>query len=61
MSGKDDSLIIYTDTKGEEGFKEIMEYLYEITGISPRAVTIRSVSTILKNESGKTLYSELEI
>lgn len=59
--GRDDSLIIYTDTKGEEGIKEIMEYLYEITGISPRAVTIRSVSTIPKNESGKTLYSELEI
>jgi acyl-coenzyme A synthetase/AMP-(fatty) acid ligase len=57
-SGRDDNLKIYTDM-GKEVLLEILDYLYEMTGINSRAVSIQRLDKIPKNEAGKTLYSEL--
>jgi acyl-coenzyme A synthetase/AMP-(fatty) acid ligase len=58
--GMDDHLIIYTDHRDEQGKDLILEHLYQMTGINSRAVRIQWVDKIPKNESGKTLYKELE-
>ncbi len=57
-SGRDDNLKIYTDMR-KEVLLEILDYLYEMTGINSRAVSIQRLDKIPKNEAGKTLYSEL--
>ncbi len=57
--GTDDNLVIYTDHREESGEELILEHLYQMTGINSRAVRIRLVDKIPKNQSGKTLYKEL--
>ena len=58
--GSDDKLVIYTDCLIPDAGGEILDYLYRVTGIRSRAVSVRCVDQIPKNESGKTLYKELE-
>ena len=57
--GRDDRLIIYTDQRDKQEMERMLEYLYQLTGINSRAVNIQWVNKIPKNESGKTLYKEL--
>ncbi|MDR0923205.1 MAG: AMP-binding protein [Hungatella sp.] len=57
--GTDDNLVIYTDHREESGEELILEHLYQMTGINSRAIRIRLVDKIPKNQSGKTLYKEL--
>lgn len=57
--GTDDNLTIYTDCSSPDAGKEILDYLYRVTGIG-RAAAVRYRNKIPKNESGKTLYQELE-
>lgn len=58
--GTDDCLRIFTDFCMPEAGEQILEYLYQVTGIGPRALSVRCLDQIPKNESGKTLYKELE-
>ncbi|WP_277406728.1 hypothetical protein [Lacrimispora xylanisolvens] len=57
--GTDDNLTIYTDCSSPDAGKEILDYLYRVTGIG-RVAAVRYRNNIPKNESGKTLYQELE-
>ncbi|WP_349671504.1 AMP-binding protein [Lacrimispora sp.] len=57
--GTDDNLTIYTDCSLTDAGKEILDYLYRVTEIG-RAAAVRYRNKIPKNESGKTLYQELE-
>ncbi len=57
--GTDDNLTIYTDCSSPDEGEGILEYLYHVTGIG-RAAAVRYRNKIPKNESGKTLYKELE-
>ena len=57
--GRDDRLMIYTDQRDKQEMERMLEYLYQLTGINSRAVNIQWVNKIPKNESGKTLYKEL--
>ncbi len=57
--GTDDRLIIYTDSIKENGQEMILDYLFQLTGISARSVLVRCLDQIPKNEAGKTLYTEL--
>ena len=55
--GQDDDMIVYITEKNR--VDEVKNYLCQKTGINPRAFTIRYISEIPKNSSGKTLYSKL--
>ena len=56
-SGQDDDMIVYITDKSR--VDEVKNYLCQKTGINPRAFTIRYISEIPKNSSGKTIYSKL--
>ena len=56
----DDCLKIFTDFRQPDAGKQVLDYLYQVTGIGARAVRVRCLDQIPKNESGKTLYKELE-
>lgn len=58
--GTDDNLTIFMDQLILDGGEEIIEYLYQVTGIGNRTAAVKCVDQIPKNESGKTLYKELE-
>lgn len=58
--GIDDCLKIFTDFREPDAGKQVLDYLYQVTGIGARAVRVRCLDQIPKNESGKTLYKELE-
>lgn len=58
--GTDDCLTIFTDQKEEGAPEQIREYLYQVTGIGVRAISVIYMEKIPKNEAGKTRYQELE-
>lgn len=59
-TGTDDHLVLYAERTMLASGEEIISWLEQMTGIHPRAVQIRQVEKIPKNESGKTLYKELK-
>lgn len=56
--GKDDLLVIYG--AGSAPLTQMRDYLSEKTGLHPSGFAVQAVKEIPKNESGKTLYVELE-
>jgi acyl-coenzyme A synthetase/AMP-(fatty) acid ligase len=57
--GTDDKMIIYTTEQGKEN--EIKQYLASKINIHFNAFEVKSIESIPKNSSGKTIYSELQI
>lgn len=58
--GEDDCLRIFTDFRAADAGEQIRGYLYQVTGIGARSVSVSYMAQIPKNEAGKTLYKELE-
>lgn len=56
--GIDDLITIFTIEEGRDA--KIKNFLTQKTGLNNRAFAVRVISEIPKNESGKTLYSELQ-
>mgnify|MGYP000488341736 CR=1 FL=1 len=52
--GIDDCLRIFTDFRQPDAGEQVLDYLYQVTGIGARAVRVRCLDQIPKNESGKT-------
>lgn len=57
--GVDDRLSVYITVDSEETKEMVRKFLAEKTGLHPSAFTVRYLSEIPKNESGKTLYDKL--
>jgi acyl-coenzyme A synthetase/AMP-(fatty) acid ligase len=57
--GEDDRMLIYITDPAKEA--EVCEYLSTKTGINRKAFSARYITSIPKNTSGKTLYSQLVI
>lgn len=58
--GTDDNLTIFMDHLTPDAGEDIIEYLYQMTGIGNRTAAVECVDQIPKNKSGKTQYKELE-
>jgi acyl-coenzyme A synthetase/AMP-(fatty) acid ligase len=58
-AGRDDHLKIFIIEPGRE--KEIKEFIAAKTGINPAAFAVAVIAAIPKNESGKTIYTKLEL
>ena len=56
-SGDDNGLVVYT-TSNQFG-REITDYLSQKTGVIPKAIQVKVIATIPKNEAGKILYGKL--
>ena len=57
-AGKDDNLYIFVS--GTDKAEEIRQYIIQKTGLNPVAINVVEIDKIPRNESGKTLYVELE-
>lgn len=57
-SGVDDCLVIYTTNENAQ--RDMREYLTRKTGLNSSAFRTKYLSQLPRNESGKTLYQELE-
>lgn len=57
-AGVDDRLSLFITAPGRE--EEARDFLAHRTGLNPAAFRVTALEAIPKNESGKTLYSELE-
>lgn len=60
-TGVDDRLCIYLANAKEECFDEIKEFLMEKTGLNKSTFRLKNIDKIPKNDSGKTLYSDLKV
>lgn len=60
-AGTDDCLMVFTDFGAADAGEQMKEYLFQMTGIGPRSISVKQMDKIPKNEAGKTLYKELEI
>ena len=58
-TGIDDRMSVYTENEGKED--EIHRFLSHLLNLNMTAFVVRSIAEIPKNDSGKTLYSALEI
>ena len=58
-TGIDDRMSVYTENEGKED--EIHRYLSHLLNLNMSAFVVRSIAEIPKNDSGKILYSALEI
>ncbi len=56
--GTDDHLLTYATD--ERALTEMRDYLAEKTGLNPAGFIMRHIAAIPRNESGKTLYAELD-
>lgn len=59
-AGRDDLLYIFVTIEQEEQKQEMLHTISHKLGFHPRALRIKSVEAIPKNEAGKTLYINLE-
>jgi long-chain acyl-CoA synthetase len=55
--GIDNKMIIYITETSKE--KNVLEYISEVTGINRKAFFVRSIAVIPRNNSGKTIYTDL--
>ena len=58
-AGEDDHMIIYITDKARTD--EVRNYISSKTGINHAAFSVKHITEIPKNSSGKTIYSKLEI
>ena len=56
--GIDDKMLIFTENRGKE--EEIHKLLSSLLNLNMTAFAVKCISAIPKNESGKTLYTQLE-
>jgi acyl-coenzyme A synthetase/AMP-(fatty) acid ligase len=58
-TGIDDKLFIYTNN--EEKLKELKDFLSVKIGLHHSAIIVRYIPEFPRNDSGKILYSELQV
>ncbi len=59
-TGEDDRMRIYMEGMDAAACEEALEFLTEKTGLYPGGVRVLPIDKVPKNESGKTVYKELE-
>lgn len=59
-TGEDDKMRIYMEGMDAESCEKAAEFLTEKTGLYPGGVRVLPIDKVPKNESGKTIYKELE-
>ena len=59
-TGEDDRMRIYMEGMDPASCEEAAEFLTEKTGLYPGGVRVLPIDKVPKNESGKTIYKELE-
>ena len=61
-SGVDDKVYVFVvgTNVTQELLEEIKEFVSKKTGLNKNAFTVKSIPEIPKNDSGKTVYTELE-
>jgi len=58
-TGKDDKMVVFITDSGKTG--TVRDFIANKTGIHPSAFSVRSIQSIPKNSSGKTIYSNLPV
>ena len=59
-TGEDDRMRIYMEGTDPSTCEEAAQFLAEKTGLYPGGIQVRPIDKVPKNESGKTVYKELE-